>query len=110
MNKFKACKTIVDGICFASKKEATRYQQLKFFERHGRIKNLTLQPSFELQPKFEKNGIKYQAIKYVADFMYFDLDKKKEVIEDTKGVKTPVYLLKKKMFEFKYLDKQLIEL
>lgn len=35
-------------------------------------------------------------VKYIADFRYIDHDGK-TVVEDTKGVKTPVYILKRKL-------------
>ncbi len=103
MNKYNAKKTIIDGIKFDSKKEANRYCELKLLEKAGEIIKLELQPRFQLQPKFEKNGKKYRAIEYVADFRYFDMASKKMVVEDVKGFrKMPVYLMKRKMFEYVY--------
>lgn len=101
-NKYHNKKTIVDGIKFDSKLEARRYKELKKLEKDGLIKDLVLQPSYELIPKFKKNGISYRKSTYKADFQYFDLTQEKIIIEDTKGFKTDVYLLKKKMFEYKY--------
>jgi hypothetical protein len=96
-------KTIqVNGIRFDSKKEARRYEELKLLERAGEIQNLELQPEFELQPKFRKNGVTYRPIKYRADFKYTDHGK--IVIEDVKGMKTDVYKIKKKLFEYRYPD------
>ena len=88
-SKYKAVKTIVDGIKFDSKKEAKRYQELKLLERGGVIKDLELQPRFD----FVLNGVKMGF--YKADFRYTEDDK--IVIEDVKGFKTPMYNLKKKM-------------
>ena len=34
---------------------------------------------------------------YVADFVYFDEEEKDFVIEDTKGVRTPEYVIKRKL-------------
>lgn len=68
------------------------------------IKDLQLQVKFELQPAFEKNGIKYRAINYIADFVYFDVSAQKKVVVDVKGYKNQIYLLKKKLFEYKYKD------
>ena len=100
MSKYRSKKTIIDNIKFASKKEAGRYIELKLLLKLGKIKKLKLQPKFELQPKFKKDGKAYRAINYIADFMYLQNDK--IIIEDTKGFKTQVYLLKKKLFEYKY--------
>jgi hypothetical protein len=47
-NKYRNIKTIVDGITFASKKEAKRYSELKLLERAGMITDLELQPAFNL--------------------------------------------------------------
>jgi hypothetical protein len=107
MNKYNARKTVIDGIKFDSKKEAARYCELKILLQAGEITDLELQPVFILQDAFTKNGKKYRAIKYIADFRYKDYGK--IVVEDSKGFRTPVYLLKKKMFEYKYRDLELKE-
>jgi len=106
-SKYLSKKTIIDNIIFASKKEANRYLELKLLERAGKIENLELQPVFELQPTFKKNGKTYRAIKYMADFKYNEINK--IVIEDTKGFKNKVYLLKRKLFEYKYPNLTIIE-
>ena len=109
-NKYSNKKVIVDDIKFDSKKEATRYKQLKMLERVGKIRELELQKSFELQPKFKKNNKSYRNISYKADFYYFDVKQSKYIVEDTKGFKTDVYTLKKKMFEYKYSDLEIKEI
>lgn len=109
MSKYHSKKVIVDGITFDSKREANRYCELKLLEKGGKIKDLKLQHHFELQPSFRKNGKTIRAITYVADFVYFDLERMKNVVEDVKGYKTDVYQLKKKMFEYKYPDLNIIE-
>lgn len=101
MTKYKSVKTEINGINFASKKEASRYMELVTLEKHGDIYGLEFQVPFELQPKFKINGKTVRAIKYVADFVYFD-KKKKIHVEDVKGMRTEVYKLKKKLFEYKY--------
>jgi hypothetical protein len=82
-------KTIVDGITFASKKEAKRYTELKLLERAGEISRLELQPRYDITI----NGVKICT--YVADFRYFS--KAKLVVEDCKGYLTPVYRIKRKL-------------
>lgn len=109
-NKFRAKKTVIDGITFSSKKEADRYRELKILLLAGYIKDLELQPRFELQPSFKKNGKTIRKIEYVADFRYYDLKNDKIVIEDTKGFKTTEYKLKKKLFEYRYKDLEIKEL
>ena len=55
-NKYNATKTTVDDIKFDSIGESRRYSELKLLERAGAISELELQPRFELQPSFKKNG------------------------------------------------------
>lgn len=104
MSKYNSRKTTVDGITFDSKKEARRYLVLKKMEQDGEIKNLRLQVQFELVPSFEiiidGKKRKRRPITYVADFVYYKGNEK--VIEDVKGLRTPVYNIKKKLFEYRY--------
>lgn len=91
MSKYKAQPTMIDGIRFASRKEGARYQQLKILERGNLITDLKLQ-----QPiKCIVNG--ELVCKYISDFSYYDREKNAIIWEDVKGVKTPVYKLKKKL-------------
>ena len=92
MNKYGNKRVVVDGIRFDSKREAARWQELKLLERAGEIKGLERQVEYELIPKQPGE----RAVKYIADFRYIDHDGK-TVVEDTKGVKTPVYILKRKL-------------
>ena len=113
MNNFKKYKNeekIVDGIKFDSKLEARRYIQLKLLLRAGEIKDLRMQAEYELQPSYKKNGRTIRAIKYVADFVYYDVRERKTIIEDTKGFRNDVYKLKKKIFEYKYPDLEIREM
>lgn len=103
--KYHNTKTIADGIKFDSKLEAERYAQLKILERAGVIRDLELQPSFELLPSFRKNGKTWRKTVYKADFRYILADGDRIIIEDVKGsteVITDVFRLKQKMFEYKY--------
>ena len=101
-SKYKAKKTIIDGITFDSKSEAKRYEELKLLQRGGAIKNLSLQPRFMLQEGFVNidTGRKERAIEYVGDFMYDEGDR--IVVEDVKGFKTADYKIKRKLFIKKY--------
>ena len=91
MPKYHNSKTVIDGIRFDSKKEAKRYLELKILEKAGQISHLKLQFPFILISKSEYG----RAIKYVADFVYYEGNKR--VVEDVKGVRTPVYKLKKRL-------------
>ena len=104
MNKYRNKKTTINGITFDSRLEGKRYKELKLLERANLIEELTLQPSFELQPSFKKNGKTIRAITYKADFSYIDKEKNCLIVEDTKGMKTMDYLIKKKLFEYKFPD------
>ncbi len=98
-----ASERTVDGIVFASKLEAKRYQELQFMLRCGDIRLLELQPRYLLQDKFtDANGKNHRAIFYVADFRYIDTATGKYVTEDTKGALTATYRMKLKMFRLKH--------
>jgi len=96
-NKYGAVKTEVDNTVFDSKKEACRYKELRLLEKAGDITNLRLQVPYELIPK-TKYGM---PIRYIADFVYND-SLGNVIVEDTKGVKTPVYRLKRRLIAEKY--------
>ena len=106
MNKYRNIKVKVNGIEFDSRLEANRYCQLKILERAKEIKDLRRQVEFVLQPSYRKNNKTIRAIKYVADFVYYDLREGKTIIEDTKGY----YKLKKKMFEYQYPHLEITEI
>ena len=100
----------IDGIRFASAGEAERYLELYIMLKKGLVRHITLQPKFELQPKFRKNGVLFRPIHYVADFQIEYADERVE-IEDVKGwggYTTPEFKIKHKMFEWKYPDLSLI--
>lgn len=97
MNKYKAVRTKIDGITFASKKEAEYYQYFKKLLLDGVIKDLKLQEKFVCTVK----GVKICT--YIADFTCRDGHGKYRVF-DVKGVQTPVFRLKKKLVEALYPD------
>ena len=103
--KYHNKKTVIDGIKFDSKVEAERYAQLKILERAGVIRDLELQPEYELIPSFRKNGKTWRRTVYKADFRYILSEDDSYIIEDVKGstsVITDVFRLKQKLFEYKY--------
>lgn len=101
--KFNNQKTDVDGIRFDSRKEAKYYEDLLWLQRTGTVKSIELQPEFVLQPGYEREGKKIRPIIYRADFKVTEADGHIYYV-DTKGMRTQVYLLKKKMLLYKYPD------
>jgi hypothetical protein len=93
--KYKAKPVTIDGIRFASQAEGSRYRALRLLERAGEITGLELQPVFTLAPGVLVPGEKRKrpALRYVADFRYRD-SRGREVVEDCKGVQTPVFRAK----------------
>lgn len=89
--KYGNVKTELDGILFDSKKEAERYVQLILLLRGGVIRDLELQPNFKLEVAGKK------VCTYRADFRYSENGS--QVVEDVKGMKTPVYKLKVKLLK-----------
>lgn len=100
-NKYKNKKVIYNGIKFDSKKEMNYYIKLKTLEKAGKIKDLRLQVPFIVLETFRLNDKTYKKTKYIADFIYCDKEGKYHVV-DTKGVRTDVYKLKKKLMAWKY--------
>lgn len=88
-HKYNARRTVVDGISFASTKEARRYGELKLLEQAGQISELKLQVRYKL----------VQTVTYVADFEYFDTKKQAKVTEDVKGFRTALFKRKKKLMK-----------
>lgn len=103
-NKYGNKKVIVDGHPFDSMREANRYKELKLLERAGKIKDLELQPQFELIPTIRTETETLRKTVYKADFRYMDTKTEGVVVEDVKGFKTDAYKLKKKMLLHKYKD------
>lgn len=107
-NKYHAKKVTICGIEFDSKKEGMRWLLLKDMERRGEISDLRRQVPFELLPAIYRDVVVHlktkdkverklvqRAVHYVADFVY-NKDGR-QIVEDTKGLRLPDYILKKKM-------------
>lgn len=90
-SKYLNIRTEIDGIKFASKAEAKRYQELKLMLNANNIKSFIMQTPWLLPG----------GVKYISDFLVFHNDGT-IVVEDVKGVKTDVYKLKKRLFEASY--------
>ena len=102
MAKYKNKKVIVAGREFDSKLEAKRYEELLHLGAEGRIKDLRLQPEYELIPPFYIGKKKFRRAVYRADFAYIDTTTGEEVVEDAKGFLTETYKFKRKLFAYKY--------
>jgi hypothetical protein len=101
-NKYNARKTVVNGIKFDSAAEARRYGELLLLERAGAIHDLQRQVSFELAPKVKFVGEKRfkPALRYICDFYYIEASI--PVLEDCKGVITPVFQVKRHLMKSIY--------
>jgi hypothetical protein len=94
-----------DGYSFDSIDECERYKVLKLLAKNGNISNLKVHPKYILQESFvTRKGKKIRAIFYEADFEYIDGETGDVVVEDVKGAKTRVFMLKEKMFLNRYPD------
>lgn len=83
---------------YDSRKEHRRANELKLMQRAGLISDLQEQVRYLLVPaQTNAAGTRERAIHYVADFVYVDNDTGTTVVEDTKGVRTPEYVIKRKL-------------
>lgn len=80
-----------DGQKFDSKREWARYATLEWMQKAGEIWDLKRQVKYRI----EIAGIRI--CDYVADFVY--QTKAGQVVEDSKGFRTPIYRLKKKLMK-----------
>lgn len=102
-NKFFAKKFVDgDGIKWDSKKEYSRYLELRERLENDEITFLQRQVKFQILPK-QKDERK---VEYIADFVYLETKEKKLVIEDVKSNytrKDMYYVLKRKLTKFVYV-------
>lgn len=100
-SKYGAKKTRVDGIVFDSAREAEYYGELMMEYRSGMISAVARQCEFILQ---DGDGT---VIRYKADFVVWFPDGTAEVHE-VKGVETPEWKLKLKLFLARFPQIELI--
>ena len=97
----------------ASKKEHNRANTLKMWQRAGVISNLREQVPFELIPaQYGECGSDLKgkpvrvcverSCKYIADFVYTVNETGETIVEDTKGVRTKEYIIKRKLMLFRH--------
>lgn len=88
---------------FDSVKEYSRWQELKLMERAGEIYELQRQVPFVVIPaqRDDRGKLVEREVKYIADFTYREKCGNRLVVEDTKGMKTREYILKRKMMLYR---------
>ena len=112
-NKYYNVKTRTsDGNVFDSGKEARRWEQLLLLQKAGKITELRRQVAYELipaqyetYPRYSKKGDRLKdgqrllerKVDYVADFVYTDAETGQTIVEDSKGMRTKDYILKRKL-------------
>lgn len=111
-SKYGSRKVTVDGVTYDSTKEYRRFKELSLLERAGAIQNLQRQVKFVLVPAqrefcneiytkgrkkgcFKPGKLLEKECSYIADFVY--IQNGKPVIEDTKGIRTKDYIIKRKL-------------
>ena len=107
MSKYRNKKITVNGITYDSRKECNRHIELLMLERAGRITDLQRQVKFVLIPAQREPGMVgkrggvypgkliERECAYIADFVYYENGIR--VVEDTKGVRTKDYKIKRKL-------------
>lgn len=105
-HKYGAEVTTVDGIRFDSRKEANRYSELLLLEREGEIFDLRRQVHMGLHTTaLLGDGTPVRVGYYIADFVYRTrgmTDADVPIVEDSKGMKTDMYRMKKRWVLLEY--------
>ena len=103
-NKYGAKQIMINGHMFPSHREAEYYLTYKAMLDDGEIVNLELQPRFVLIPAYTNHaGKKIRPCHYTADFLLTYPDGRQKVVE-VKGFRTRDYMLRRKLFEWKYRE------
>ena len=90
-HKFRAKPQEYENIKFASKKELKRYKELQILQNNGNV------IFFLRQVPLRLSG----GVKYICDYLVFWKDES-VTFEDVKGMRTPLYIAKKKLVEASY--------
>lgn len=93
-SKYRNVPTIVDGVRFASKREAKYYLELRHRESSGEVGGVDMQRRFAL---IAPNGM--LICTYVADFCFWDHVEGRFRCIDVKGVETDVFKIKRKLMK-----------
>lgn len=91
-NKYKAQKIETKDGVFASRLEFRKWGELLLMRNAGLISNLRRQVKIKLGHK----------VSYIADFVYYDIEKSNLVIADAKGLETKDFRVKKEWLLEKY--------
>lgn len=121
LEKYGRIKKEIDGHVFDSVLEADAYVLLKLWEMGGTIRDLVLQPVYELVPKRSECVTKpsgrqamrvvSRAVKYIPDFRFEEHQQEgyssgrrfwQTVVVDAKGVQTQAFVIKAKLFRERY--------
>jgi hypothetical protein len=102
-NKYNAVKT--NG--YASKRESSRADALKLLQRAGLITELREQVVYVLAPSVVIQGRKRPPLRYIADFVYWEIDQMRKnefpngkfIVEDVKGKITDGYRIKRHLMK-----------
>lgn len=107
--KYKNRKVNIDGMEFDSMKEYWRYAELKQMQAEDKITDLQRQVKYILIPAQrepdtigKRGGVKKgklleREVAYYADFVYRLADTGTLIVEDTKGMRTTEYIIKRKL-------------
>lgn len=87
---------------FDSKREYQEWCRLKLLQKAGLISALERQKEFQLIPTIRTEKETLRRTSYFADFFYFDTSLNVWVANDTKGYKTDVFQIKKKLMLWLY--------
>lgn len=90
-----------DGYQFDSLAEMRHYGELALRQAAGEISKLEVHPRFAIADAFtDATGKRWKALIYIADFAY--IENGREVVVDVKGVVTPVFRIKERLFRQRY--------
>lgn len=108
-SKYRNNKITLGGETYDSMKEYYRYLDLVLMQQAGEIKELRRQVKYILIPAQrepdtigsrggrKKGKLLEREVAYIADFVYIDVSSGETVVEDTKGMRTTDYIIKRKM-------------
>jgi hypothetical protein len=104
-SKYRNVPVTVDGIRFASKREAAYYCELKLREKAGEVSGLSLQHHFVLHGP---DGLLITT--YVADFCFWDSTADRFRVIDVKGMETKEFRIKKRLMKsLKGIDVEIVK-
>lgn len=107
--KYGNNKIVIGDNTYDSMKEYRRYLDLLMLEKAGEIEDLRRQVKFILIPAqrepdtvgkrggLKKGKLLEREVAYFADFVYKDVESGEIVVEDTKGMRTKEYIIKRKL-------------